>query len=477
MNSEGPIIIVLGQSLNEDGSAPATLVARIEEAVEFVTLSDATCTLICTGGDPMQTGISEAAVMKQMLASHLNDSACILLEEESMNTLQNARNCVQLLEQFDAPEDASEPAAVHLITSEFHMPRALYIFEAVFRHLGANLKLIPRPAFNRCPTSSPAQDSNINTSTAIERLQGEERMIDHYLVQRFLPKHIPDMPIAPLPEERRQRALMEIRTLLAQAQADDKQQKKSPAQTPVLDAILAAQEGRFNRFPAYPQALREIKSGHKSSHWIWYVVPTMAGIRSTSKPQFHLPTIKAAQRYLRHELLAERLIEVSTAAMECMQGRRRITCRALFGSTDAKKFFEAMTFFGVAAVENMRQDMMQEEAQEEPQEERRAGGGAENRQGQTSRDQLMLFMAALASAVSSDASKSTGQITAHCSLDADAMRVVCAQTGRRYIQGGSEERAEIKLAGELLQIADSLSGTSSSKDNTGSSKGAPAARC
>jgi uncharacterized protein (DUF1810 family) len=422
----------------------------------------------------MQTGNSEAKVMKRMLASErLPRNVQVLLEEESMNTLQNAHNCVSILEQLGVSQ-TSETKAVHLITSEFHLPRALYIFEAVFTHMAANVELIPRAAPNSCPASR-GPGNNINKSTAIERLKGEERMITHYLVQRFLPNHIPNMAIAPLPAERRQRALREVHVLLTIAQESGQEQQEQEQQeqqhgqqeeeqerskkTPVLDAILAAQGGdygRLRRFPTYAQALSEIRAGRKTSHWIWYIIPTLNGVRRTSKPHFHLPSIKAAQRYLLHDILADRLVEISTAAMRCMQGgqgRSSITCSMLFGSTDAKKFMETMTFFSVAAIENLRQKHTEEGGVGQGFEQGRGVPGFEQVSRRVStREQLEIFVAALASATAV-----TGQQNGGCPpLDADAMRVVCAQTGGLYRRGGLEKGAELETAGDLLRIADPL---------------------
>ena len=39
-----------------------------------------------------------------------------------------------------------------------------------------------------------------------------------------------------------------------------------------LDRFIKAQE------QDYPVALQEIKSGHKQSHWIWYIFPQMKGL-------------------------------------------------------------------------------------------------------------------------------------------------------------------------------------------------------
>ena len=59
-------IVVLGQSLNPDGTAPATLTSRIRTAAEQWH-ADPSAILICTGGDPAGVGSSEAEIMFDML--------------------------------------------------------------------------------------------------------------------------------------------------------------------------------------------------------------------------------------------------------------------------------------------------------------------------------------------------------------------------------------------------------------------------
>lgn len=112
----------------------------------------------------------------------------------------------------------------HLVTSAFHMPRALYIFEAVFTQCAPDLVPLLHPA--PAPYSSPGSSNNqinspgssnnqiksassqINSMSEGDRLRGELRMLQEALVQRFLPRHIPGVPIAPLPPIRFQLALV-----------------------------------------------------------------------------------------------------------------------------------------------------------------------------------------------------------------------------------------------------------------------------
>ena len=69
---------------------------------------------------------------------------------------------------------------------------------------------------------------------------------------------------------------------------------------------------------SYEQALKEIKAGCKTTHWIWYVFPQMAGIKGThSRPAlfYGINGRLEAYQYINHPILRKRLIEVSEAVL------------------------------------------------------------------------------------------------------------------------------------------------------------------
>lgn len=61
----------------------------------------------------------------------------MFLEEESQNTVENALFSLQLL----ASSKEKHSRRLILVTSEFHMPRSFYIFQAVAAHLGLDRAL------------------------------------------------------------------------------------------------------------------------------------------------------------------------------------------------------------------------------------------------------------------------------------------------------------------------------------------------
>jgi len=108
-----------------------------------------------------------------------------------------------------------------------------------------------------------------------------------------------------------------------------------------LGRFVEAQEG------VYPQALAELRAGDKSSHWMWFIFPQIAGLGRSPTAQFYAIADRAeAQAYSRHDLLGPRLREC-TQAMLGWTGRR--SAEAVLGAIDALKFRSSMTLFEACA--------------------------------------------------------------------------------------------------------------------------------
>jgi uncharacterized protein (DUF1810 family) len=104
---------------------------------------------------------------------------------------------------------------------------------------------------------------------------------------------------------------------------------------------------RLNRFiqaqqSHYDQALSEIKSGRKRSHWMWYVFPQLDGLAYSSTSKFYaIKSLDEARAYLEHPLLGPRLLACAQAAVD-MEGR---TANQIFGSPDDLKLKSCATLF------------------------------------------------------------------------------------------------------------------------------------
>ena len=67
----------------------------------------------------------------------------------------------------------------------------------------------------------------------------------------------------------------------------------------------------------YKQALEEIKSGKKKTHWMWYIFPQIDGLGMSSTSKYYaIRNIEEAQAYLNNEYLYNHLIEICKEIMK-----------------------------------------------------------------------------------------------------------------------------------------------------------------
>ena len=97
---------------------------------------------------------------------------------------------------------------------------------------------------------------------------------------------------------------------------------------------------------SYQTALAEMKAGHKTSHWIWYIFPQLKQLgKSQTAVYYGIENLDEARAYLENEILRNRLIEISQAVSE-LPGEN-ITY--IMGSrTDELKLCSCMTLFHLA---------------------------------------------------------------------------------------------------------------------------------
>ena len=92
----------------------------------------------------------------------------------------------------------------------------------------------------------------------------------------------------------------------------------------------------------YDAALGELRRGRKTSHWMWFVFPQIAGLgRSATARRFAISSLDEARSYLRHPVLGPRLLQSS----EAVAGLRGTTAQQIFGGIDAQKLHSSMTLF------------------------------------------------------------------------------------------------------------------------------------
>ena len=108
-----------------------------------------------------------------------------------------------------------------------------------------------------------------------------------------------------------------------------------------LERFLAAQAG------VYETALAELRRGRKTSHWMWFVFPQLAGLgRSVMSRLYAIASLDEARAYLAHAVLGPRLRQCANAVLDAPAGR---SAEDILGSVDAVKLRSSMTLFHHAA--------------------------------------------------------------------------------------------------------------------------------
>ena len=109
----------------------------------------------------------------------------------------------------------------------------------------------------------------------------------------------------------------------------------------MFEHFLIAQDG------IYPQALAELRSGKKASHWMWFIFPQLAGLgHSATARRFALHSLGEARDYFDHPILGERLRQCTRAVLS---DGTRPSALDIFGTPDDLKFHSSMTLFSRAA--------------------------------------------------------------------------------------------------------------------------------
>ena len=108
-----------------------------------------------------------------------------------------------------------------------------------------------------------------------------------------------------------------------------------------LERFVSAQ----NQGGIYDRAVAELRQGRKSSHWMWFVFPQIAGLgRSGMAQRFAISGLAEARAYAAHPTLGRRLVE-SARVLTDLDTADPV---AVFGSIDAQKLQSSMTLFAVA---------------------------------------------------------------------------------------------------------------------------------
>jgi uncharacterized protein (DUF1810 family) len=96
----------------------------------------------------------------------------------------------------------------------------------------------------------------------------------------------------------------------------------------------------------YGQALAEIRSGQKRTHWMWYIFPQLDGLGfSSTAKRYAIKSVEEVRAYLEHPILGPRLREAAEAVLN-LQNR---SATEIFGYPDDLKLRSCATLFAAVS--------------------------------------------------------------------------------------------------------------------------------
>lgn len=96
----------------------------------------------------------------------------------------------------------------------------------------------------------------------------------------------------------------------------------------------------------YDAALKELRAGRKTGHWMWFIFPQLSGLGTSLTAYFYAIADRAdATQFLEHPVLGPRLRQ----CVETVLGLQGVTAHDIFGYPDELKFRSCLTLFETAA--------------------------------------------------------------------------------------------------------------------------------
>jgi uncharacterized protein (DUF1810 family) len=98
--------------------------------------------------------------------------------------------------------------------------------------------------------------------------------------------------------------------------------------------------------PVYATVLSELRTGHKHTHWMWFIFPQVAGLgHSEMAEKYAIRSADEAAAYLAHPVLGARLREC--ARLVAVVEDKSI--EEIFPDPDDRKFHSSMSLFADVA--------------------------------------------------------------------------------------------------------------------------------
>ncbi|AKV09820.1 MULTISPECIES: DUF1810 domain-containing protein [Pseudomonas] len=94
--------------------------------------------------------------------------------------------------------------------------------------------------------------------------------------------------------------------------------------------------------PVFERVKKELGTGRKRSHWMWFIFPQFAGLGGSKMSQhFAIRSGAEATAYLNHPRLGARLLDCTQKVLDIPDG----SISEIFGHPDDIKFRSSMTLF------------------------------------------------------------------------------------------------------------------------------------
>lgn len=107
-----------------------------------------------------------------------------------------------------------------------------------------------------------------------------------------------------------------------------------------LHRFIEAQNG------IYEQALAELKTGRKRSHWMWFIFPQIAGLGTSSMAEkYAIRSAEEASAYLSDPILGSRLLRCVEAILDINDR----SAHDIMGAPDDLKLRSSMTLFAAVS--------------------------------------------------------------------------------------------------------------------------------
>ena len=92
----------------------------------------------------------------------------------------------------------------------------------------------------------------------------------------------------------------------------------------------------------YRRAVDELRRARKTSHWMWFVFPQIAGLgQSHMSRTYAISSLEEARAYLQHPVLGPRLRECAAIVASSPAA----SAQTIFGGIDTQKLRSSMTLF------------------------------------------------------------------------------------------------------------------------------------